>query len=146
MLAAETGDAVKNYRLHGDRDPPDGVTIFKQYIPVERFEQNDGRYHPFILIALRSIEDAEQTEAEIGFTFGVYGEEDETWQDLLNLMETVRLRLLARRMIGRRYRLVDALISDINEVQPAPFYYGEMVGRYVMYQPEEEMGSKNGNV
>ena len=146
MLALEISDAVKNYRLHGDRDPPDGVTIFKQYIPVERFEQEDGRYHPFILIALRTIEDGEETIAEIGLTFGVYGEDEETWQDLLNLMETVRIRLLAKRVIGRRYRLADTVQSEISEVQPAPFFYGEMTVRYLMYQPQEEMGGKNGNV
>lgn len=145
-LAAELKDAVKTYRLHGDRDPPDGVTFYQQYIPVERFDDKEGRYHPFVLIACRSIEDGEQSESEIGITVGVYGEDDETWTDLLNLMTALRLRLLSKRIIGRKYRLIDTLISEISEVQPAPFFYGEIIGRYEMYQPLEEMGTKNGRI
>ena len=145
-LADEISDAVRMYRLKGDRDPPKEVTIYRQYIPVERFEDKDGRYHPLILVALRTIEDDKETEYEVGLTFGVYGESDETWIDLLNLMETVRLRLLSRRLINRRYRLVGELVSEISEIQPAPFFYGEMVGRYMSYQPQEERGKSNGSV
>lgn len=138
-LAAEIRDAVKNYRLHGDRDPPDGVTIYQQYVPIERFEQADGRYHPFILIALREVEDGEQSEAGIGLTFGVYGEDDETWQDLLNLMETVRIRLLQVRLMWKKYRLIDTMETEIGDLQPAPFFYGEMRLKYWVYQPAEEI-------
>ena len=145
-LATELKEAVRTYRLHGDRDPPDGVTFYQQYIPVERFEQEGGRYHPFVLIACRAIEDGEQSECEIGITVGVYGEDDETWQDLLNLMSAIRLKLLSKRLIGRRYRLIDTLTSAISEVQPAPFFYGEITGRYLMYQPQEELGDKNGRI
>lgn len=145
-LSEEVRDAVKGYRLHGDRDPPDGVTIYRQFIPIERFEREDGRYHPFILTALRTVEDGEQTEMEAGLTFGVYGEDDETWVDLLNLMETVRLRLLSKRVIGRRYRLIDTLTSEINELQPAPFFYGAMMLRYATEQIREEVGMRNGNI
>lgn len=144
-LASEVRLAVKDYRLSYDGGGEKSVTVYEQYIPSERFERDDtGEFHPLIVVALNGIEDREESEAAVGLTFAVYDEEATGWVDLMNLMETVRIRLLRRRMVSRRYRLRE-MDAELAEVQPRPFWYGLITARYFIYQPEEE-SVRNGRV
>ena len=138
-LAEEVRSALKNYRLEADNHPRKAFTVYEQYVPKAHLENRQGQYHPLIAVALSEIEDDERSIAELGLTFGVYGESEETWRDLVNAIETVRIHLLSKQELGQRYRLIKPLETALAEVQPAPFYYGLMTVRYQMYQPEEEI-------
>ena len=140
-LALEVRSAVETYRLEADRQPRKAITVYEQFIPKAHMNDPSGQYHPLVVVTCRGVmDDEDNTIAEAGLTFGVYGEstlEEEPWRDLLNVMESVRLRLLERQLIGGCYRLMRPLEMEYAEVQPAPFFYGEMTARYVMYQPVE---------
>ena len=135
--------AVSRYELISDENGLKPVTVYEQYIPPEIFDRDEtGEYHPLILVSLETVEDDRDTHnnayADLGITFAVYGEEDRTWQDLLNVIDTVRLELLARPVIGGYYRLMRPLTTEILERQPVPFWYGYMTARYYIYAPNEE--------
>ena len=141
-LSSEIRAALKNYTLDADRHPPKPVTVYEQFIPRAHMEDERGEYHPLVVVTASLIEDDDDNSyIEASLTFGVYGETsiggNEPWIDLLNIVETVRLRLLERQVIGGRYRLIKPMVTEIAEVQPAPFFYGHMTARYVMYQPVE---------
>ena len=138
-LAVAVEGALKNYEFEADNHPHKPFTVYEQHVPKAHLENRQGKYHPLVAVALDSIEDDEDAIAELGLTFAVYGEADDTWRDLLNAMETVRLELLARPTLEHKYRLIKPMETTLAEVQPAPFFYGLMTVRYQMYQPEEEI-------
>ena len=145
-LATEIRNAVENYKLGSDKQEPKAISVYEQFIPRAHLDDPRGHFHPLIVVQCASLSDElEGTTAEMTLTFGVYDESriesdgrlNEPWVDLLNVMETVRLRLLSKAVIGGRYRLLKPLESEIAEVQPAPFYYGQMTARYYIYQADE---------
>ncbi len=146
-LSAEVRAALEHYTLEADRHPPKPITVYEQFVPKAHMTDPSGEYHPLVLVACRElIDDEDNTYAEAGLTFAVYGETsvegNAPWIDLLNIMETVRLRLLERQVIGGRFRLVKPMEATYAEVQPAPFFIGEMTARYVMYQAVERGSSR----
>lgn len=139
-LSEEVRRAIAGYKFEADKHVDKAFTVYEQHVPKSKLDNPRGAYHPLIAVALNSIEDDEQTLAELGLTFAVYGESETTWIDLLNAMETVRLHLLEEQTLKKKYRLIKPLEIDIPEVQPAPFFYGLMTVRYWIYQPEERNG------
>ena len=138
-LATEVRNALKNYKFEADNHPDKPFTVYEQHVPKAHLENRKGQYHPLVAVTLDSIEDEEMTVAELGLTFGVYGEDNTTWIDLINSMETVRLKLLTQQTLAGKYRLLKPMEMTVAEVQPVPFFYGLITVRYQMYQPEDEM-------
>lgn len=139
---------VANYRLEKDGGGQKPVTVYEQLIPEEVFENDDAaEYHPLIGVTLTTLEDDdERSEATLDLTFAVYSEDADGWLDLMNLIETVRLALLKKKMLARRYRLVLPLTVELIERQPRPFFYGLMTAKYLIHQPEEERVHMNGGI
>ena len=138
-LAIEVDAALKTYKFEADNHPNKPFTVYEQHVPKAHLENRQGKYHPLVAVALENITDDEEAIAELGLTFSVYGEAADTWRDLLNSMETVRIQLLAHPTLVKKYRLIKPLETELAEMQPAPFYYGLITVRYQMYQPEEEI-------
>ncbi len=146
-LGTEIRTAVENYKFASDGHEPKKISVYEQFIPRAHLDDPRGQFHPLIAVQCASVSDEiEGTAAEMTLTFGVYDESrieqdgrlNEPWVDLLNLMETVRLRLLSKPVIGGRYRLIKPLETEIAEVQPAPFFYGQITARYFIYQAQDE--------
>ena len=137
-LSARVEAAAKNYKFEADNHPDKPVSVYRQYIPKSHLENRQGQYHPLIVVSLVGLEDDDETIADVNLTFGVYGESDDTWLDLINLMETVRIDLLSKPDVGRRYRLQMPLRMEISEMQPSPFFYGLIEARYWLASPAEE--------
>ena len=114
-----------------------GVQVFEQYIPRNLFEENS--YYPCAVVEWVSTTDRpnEGSLATVALSFGVFAKEEDGWKDAFNLMETVRIFLLERRTIGKKFRLADELTWQVPDQQPEPFFfvYGELT--YQIYQPQE---------
>lgn len=142
-LRNEIADAVKDYKMKVENQPSKGVKVYAQHVPDDDFE-NDT-FYPLIIVSLQKVEDKAETvepgmsAATVGLTFGVYGEDESAWRDLLNIMEHVRQRLLTVRTINNRHRLILPTTWQTIEAQPYPFWFGYGTLVYSIGQPVEKL-------
>ena len=142
-LAAEIKNACAGLKLFTEyttasEDNLVEVNVFAQVCPKDLFETTS--YLPFVIVELLSVEDElnDESTAQIGLSFAVFGLEEDGFKDLFHLMETVRYRLLTKRVIGKRFRLKEARWEPIpSENQPQPFLYGAATLTYSIFQPQE---------
>lgn len=144
-------NAVKDYRLptvvqkndiKPECRPPE---VYKMRLP---HTDATKKYVPYILLQLVTSKDEQQegelskSSALVRFIFCVYGDdEQEGALSLLNVMETIRIELLKKTVIGGRFCLdrkagVETLIYPDNT---APFYAGEMMGTFYLPPIEREV-------
>ena len=144
-------DSVKNYRLLSELETDlatqqlkkvyklKKVSVYEQEIPEEDF--NDDSYYPLVIVSLQKIQDQiEESEVKptlmiVGLTIGVYGEDKNSWKDLLNLTETIRSCALLNKMVAKKFRLVEVVDSDFIEKQPYPFHFSYITLIYSTFQP-----------
>ena len=144
-VAAEIVEATRELRLPTEymRQPAREnfvkVNVFLQSIPPDLFEKTT--YFPCVVIELLSIRDnlKSGSVAEVALTAGVYAKEEDGWQDLFHLQQVIRQRLLTRRVIDKKFRLVDELITSYPDTQPLPFMFGYQNAQYNLYLPQEEL-------
>ena len=150
-VVAEVKEAVKGYKMKAEGQEDKAVSVYTQHIPDEDFQ--DDTYYPLVIVSWQGTEDTEDgSEAVIGLTFGVYGEDGqgadgegadgrgiEAWQDLLSIMERVRQRLLIFRKLENRFRLIMPTKFETIEAQPIPFWFGYATLRYQVGQPNQHM-------
>ena len=137
-VAAEVSEAVKNYRMKAEGVEKTPVTVYEQHIPDEEFKKD--AYYPLVIVSWQGTADTDDgSEATIGLTFGVYGEEKDAWKDLLSIMERVRQRLLIFRKLQNRYRIKLPTKFETIENQPYPFWFGYGTVPYQMGTPNEAM-------
>ena len=114
------------------------VNVFTQYLPQDLFENE--HYYPCICAELIKISDdlKDGSSVEVAISAGVFAYEGNSWQDLFHLLEVCRERVLTSRVIANRFRLVNAEWGLIDsELQPRPFYFGQGIVTYQIYQPHE---------
>ncbi len=142
-LVDEIKDATKNYIMEAEYQEDKSISVYAQHIPDAEFE-NDS-FYPLIIVSLESLADSEPNTgrdfsvATIGLTFGVFAEVPNGWRDLLNLMESVRQRVLTKRTIANKYRLILPTKFETIERQPYPFWYGYGTLTYTVAQPQEKL-------
>ena len=139
-LADETREAVKGFKMKSELEPDKKVSVYEQEIPEEEFDSDS--YYPLVIVALQSIDDDLETSqvapsiATVGLTVGVYGEDKETWKDLLNLSYAIRSWLMTRPIIAKSFRLVSSVDVDYIERQPLPFHFCYVTVKYTVLQIE----------
>lgn len=137
-VAAEVEAAVKDYKLSAENQDDKKVTVYRQHIPNDAFE--DDSYYPLAIVSYQdSTDDENGSTATIGITFGVYGEDKNAWRDLLSIMERTRQRLLIYRKLDDRFRLILPSKFETIENQPYPFWFGYATLAYTIAQPTEEL-------
>ncbi len=140
-IQAEIQEAVKDYKLAAEGQEDKKVTVYAQHIPDERFESDT--YYPLVVAAINKIEDGGEDSQQVlstvtvGLTFGVYGEDETAWVDLLNMMERTRQRLVNNRLLNNRFRLQFPVKWETIEAQPYPFWFGYGTIEYSMPRPIE---------
>ena len=124
---------VSVYRLESERNIKSiGVHL---HLANENFTNED--LYPLILISLLRIEDLplESTRpsmsiATVELTIGVFGEESETYMDLLNICEHLRQKLLRDQLIANKFRLQLPIQTEILANQPYPFQFAYIRTQY----------------
>lgn len=135
-VAAEVRTATAGYKMRAEGQADKRVSVYPQHISNEDFE--DDSFYPLVIVSLQKVEDAaEGSEATIGLTFGVYGEDKEAWRDMLSIMERVRQRLLIFRKLEKRFRLKLPTKFETIENQPYPYWFGYATLVYTIGQPSE---------
>lgn len=140
-LQAEIEEAVKDYKLAAEGQEDKKVTVYAQHIPDECFETDT--YYPLVVASISKIEDGADdsypalSTVTVGLTFGVYGEDEYAWVDLLNVMERTRQRLMDKRLLSNRFRLQFPVKWETIEAQPYPFWFGYGTLEYSMPRPVE---------
>lgn len=151
-VTVQIREAVDGYRMKAEGQANKKVSVYPQHIPDEDFQ--DDAFYPLIIVSWQGSNDTEDgSEAIIGLTFGVYGEDGQgedgegadgrgigAWQDLLSIMERVRHRLLIFRKLENRFRLIMPTKFETIEAQPIPFWFGYATLHYQIGQPNEQMG------
>lgn len=144
-LAAEIRQAVENIQLPTEyattpaQDNFVKVNVFEQYLPQDLFETTS--YYPLVIVELVEVRDEINKEsiATIGLTLGVYAKEADGWQDAFHLMEVIRQHLLTRRVIGKKFRLIDEATWSVPDAQPTPFYVVVGEVKYSVQLPAQEI-------
>ena len=132
----EVQTAAAGYKMRAAGQVAKTVSVYPQHIPDDDFE--DDSYYPLVIVSFQKAEDTvDGSEATIGLTFGVYGEDKEAWRDMLSIMERVRQRLLIFRKLEKQFRLVLPTKFETIENQPYPYWFGYATLVYAIGQPSE---------
>lgn len=132
----EVQTAAAGYKMRAEGQADKTITVYPQHIPDDDFE--DDSYYPLVIVSFQKAEDTvDGSEATVGLTFGVYGEDKEAWRDLLSIMERVRQRLLIFRKLENRFRLKLPTKFETIERQPYPYWFGYATIVYAIGQPSE---------
>ena len=133
-VAAEVADALKNFKLPTEyqREPAaenfTAINIFKQYLPADLFEQTS--YYPLVLVEWLASSDnfKEGATAQIGLTIGTFAKEQDGYIDALAILDAIRNRLLSKRIIAKKFTLVNETTWEVPQSQPTPFFivYGAL--------------------
>lgn len=123
-LAEEIRDATKDYVLKAEGQEDKALTVYCQHIPDEEFTTDT--YYPLVVVSALDVEDDDQgiSTATVGLTIGVYGEDRDAWKDLLSIMERIRQRFCAKKIIAKKYAAVFPFKWETVEAQPYPFWFG----------------------
>ena len=140
-IQTEIQEAVKDYKLAAEGQEDKKVTVYAQHIPDDCFTHDS--YYPLVVTAINKIEDAAEgsypalSTVTVGLTFGVYGEDERAWVDLLNVMERTRQRLVSSRALNNRFQLQFPVKWETIEAQPYPFWFGYGTLEYSVPRPVE---------
>ena len=141
-VADEVRQAVQNLKLPLEHQSSTDfklapVTVYTGFLPREVF--NDDSYYPLVMVEWLGTVDEFGKDARsisnIGLSMGVFAAESWGWKDLLHLTETVRTRLLNRRVVGHKFRLTDSASWEVAPDQPLPFMYTYATLSYMTFQP-----------
>lgn len=144
-------DAVKSFDLptslqKGDTDVETRAPeVHKMRLPNSR---DAKKVAPYVLIQFVNGTDKQQhgkqsdSIAVIRLIFCVYcANEEEGAMHLLNVMDTVRIRLLKKVVIGTQFKLDtdSGLDTVVYNDDTAPYYAGEMIGTFLLPTIEREV-------
>ena len=136
-LAKEISAVVKNYTFIAELQNPKPVTVYEQYLPTDRFE--DDTFYPLVIVSCRQVEvlDKQFRRATLILTLGVYGgDKDEGWRDLFNMAERITQFLITTPIIGNKFPLDTAPTFEPLSEQPEPFFFGNILVRYQIPTPQ----------
>lgn len=141
-LAAEVRDALSNVQMPLEYMRPDeaadfvSVNVFCNYLPEDLFENTS--YYPCVVAELVEVEDDLKTGStiEVALSIGTFALEHDAWKDAWHLLEVIRERLLSRRVIAKKFRLVDMKWQSPTE-QPREFYFLTGQLKYAAYLTQE---------
>lgn len=132
-VAEQIREATKLYKMQAEGQEDKKVSVYEQHIPDDEFR--DDSYYPLVVVSCQNVEDtAEGSTATIGLTIGVYGQDKDSWLDLMSIMERIRQRLLLVQKIDDIFRLILPTKFETIENQPYPYWFG--YGTLVYQIPE----------
>lgn len=113
---------------------PSGITFEDKKSGVENYSADDyEKNFPGVVVKLGDIIDKEENRIDMNrvslrLLFGVYdaNPECDAWRDVLSMMEKVRQKWLADRIIARKFRIEMPLTMRLLEADTFPVYFGEM--------------------
>ena len=128
---------LSTFRLQSERESKKiGVYL---HLANENFTHED--LYPLILISLLKVEDLslESTRpsmsiATVELTIGVFGEDSETYVDLLNICEHLRQKLLRDQLIANKFRLQLPIQTEILADQPYPYQFAYLKTQYSIWR------------
>lgn len=123
-LSEEIREATTGIKFRAEYPAADvSVNVFEQTLPYEAFETTS--YLPFVCVEwLETTDDLKAgAQMQIGLTLATYAPDELGWMDALHLMETIRLHLLKRRLVAKKFRLVGSIDWEQPQEQPQDFYF-----------------------
>lgn len=142
-LKCELAEAVKNIRLENKKNERVAVSLYTWRLPVQGVADEETNV-PFILIGATDGSDGSQggranVQIDISTTFK---DGQEGIQNVLTLLEHVRLALLRKPVIGKRFRLDGELkwFIPAGDDQPYPYWVTVIKADYSIPRPMEESG------
>ena len=136
-LARELREVLKGFKLLAEYQADRKVRVYEQIMPLA--EQKDDTFFPNVLIDLVQIdENGTDSIAIINLNIAVYaGENEEGWQDLLNIMERIRQFILTHPIIDEKFPLEmpATFVPRPPAEQPEPFFYCDCIVRYRLATP-----------
>ena len=132
-LRSEVEFDLQSFQLSSENESKEiGVHL---HLANENFTNED--LYPLILISLLQVKDLPlesirpaMSIAEVEFTIGVFGEDSETYMDLLNICEHLRQKLLRDQLIANKFRLQLPIQTEILANQPYPYQFAYLKTQY----------------
>ena len=126
----ELSEDLKNYRYSADGEESKHVGVYFQ-LSDEQFI--DEKKYPLVLIHLTGIDcDNYKQIARIEITVGTYGEEEESFIDLLNISERIRQYLLKHTKLADRFLMLYPLKMQVVPDAPYPFRFAYISTQYTI--------------
>ena len=152
-MAKNLREVVKDYKFIAELQNPKPVTVYEQYLPTDRFE--DDTFYPLIIVTCRQVDfiSAKQAKyngeriATLILTLGVYGgDKDDGWRDLFNMAERITQFLATapilpenyffnRPVLEGKFVLEKFPVFEPLAEQPEPFYFGNILTQYQLAAP-----------
>ena len=132
-LRSEVEFDLQSFQLSSENESK-GIGVHL-HLANENFTNED--LYPLILISLLQVKDLPlesirpaMSIAEVEFTIGVFGEDSETYMDLLNICEHLRQKLLRDQLIANKFRLQLPIQTEILANQPYPYQFAYLKTQY----------------
>ena len=134
-LAKAIREVVKDYKFVAELQPDKKVTVYEQYLPSDRFEQDS--FYPLVVVSVDSVE-VEKFDriATVVIQVSTFGGEDEDgfrgWQDMFNMAERITQFIDATPILANKFSLHKKTAFTPQETQPFPFFNGFIVCEYAL--------------
>ncbi len=137
-------DELKNYKLPTAVQKGDTKRIFKPpdvYLMRLPNAESWEKRAPYVIIQFTSGSDKQEpgeppeSTAFMRFLITIYDEDESHGAlSLVNVMDTLRLAFLKRNFIGKQFLLdiSEELDSAVYEYDSAPYYTGEITGKFIL--------------
>ena len=139
-MAEAVRSVVKDFKLIAELQPMKPVTVYEQYLPADKFE--DDTFYPLVIVSCRNIEYEGEHRfggdriATILLTIGVYGgDKEDGWRDLFNIAERISQYLFTTPTLADKFPLDTLPEFEPIPEQPEPFYFGNILVKYKLAMP-----------
>ena len=140
-LAKELREELKNFKLLAEYQADKKIAVYEQILPLDKF-RSDTFYPNIVVYLVRVDEDGDDSIATVNLSIGVYGgENEEGWQDLFNIAESVRQYVLTHPRIGEKFPLVTPIyFAPVPpSEEPEPFFFFDCIIRYRIATPRNSI-------
>ena len=77
------------------------------------------------------------SSAQVGITIGTFAKEQDAYLDAFFIMDALRIRFFSKRILDKRFKLIDEATWETPSNQPTPFFivYGSLT--YQTHLPQD---------
>ncbi|MGG1638226.1 hypothetical protein [Paenibacillus sp. NRS-1760] len=114
--------------------------VFEFVLPQKTHQNMNAEDYPFVIVRVINGEDQEdQHKVTVNLIFGTKSEQEAGFQDVLNLMERVRVAFRKRRTLDNQFRVELPYKWTLFEDQPYPEWIGQAITTWTLPTISEEV-------
>lgn len=142
-LAAETAEALKDFRLRSAKDNLIPINIYTQNLPLKEGKEDEKQY-PYVCICFDEAEiessDTDKKTVNVYFVIGIIdrAKDKQGFRDVLQIEELIAQHIFRKGIIAEAFRLEFPLRNLLQSEDTYPYFMGGIESRWEMPIIREE--------